>query len=175
MTQPSAPTPMATADTETSSGPAPDEVVEAFFAVAHAFRRTVDRRFRDSPLSMARLKVLDQLSDAPTRMGELSECIDVAPRTMTSTVKGLERDGLVERHPDPADGRATVVTITDRGRTAYERGWAIRRAALSELVAALDSRERAAFLAVLYKLAAADQAEDERATAAGRAAPVATG
>jgi DNA-binding MarR family transcriptional regulator len=135
--------------------PYPDELADAFFAVAHALRRFSDARFRDTKLSMARLKVLRELTEGATRIGELSVCLDVAARTMTSTVNGLERDGLVKRRPDPVDGRATMVAITPRGRRVYQGGWAIRTAAMGELCAVLDGRERAQLMAVLDKLGAA--------------------
>jgi DNA-binding MarR family transcriptional regulator len=38
---------------------------------------------------------------------------------MTTMVRLLERDGLVERRPDPEDGRAALVFLTPRAR-AFE-------------------------------------------------------
>jgi DNA-binding MarR family transcriptional regulator len=38
---------------------------------------------------------------------------------MTELVRRLERDGLVERRPDPSDGRAALVLLTERTR-AFE-------------------------------------------------------
>jgi DNA-binding MarR family transcriptional regulator len=35
---------------------------------------------------------------------------------MTTMVRLAERDGLVERRPDPGDGRATRVQLTKRGQ-----------------------------------------------------------
>ena len=35
---------------------------------------------------------------------------------MTSLIRQMERDRLVERRPDPTDGRATTVVLTRRGR-----------------------------------------------------------
>jgi DNA-binding MarR family transcriptional regulator len=35
---------------------------------------------------------------------------------MTEMIRRLERDGLVERRPDPADGRASLIFLTDRSR-----------------------------------------------------------
>lgn len=35
---------------------------------------------------------------------------------MAHTLKRMERDGLVRRLPDPADGRRTLVTLTDHAR-----------------------------------------------------------
>jgi DNA-binding MarR family transcriptional regulator len=40
------------------------------------------------------------------RMGDLAERSHLSKQAMTEMVRRLERDGLVERHPDRDDGRA---------------------------------------------------------------------
>ena len=50
------------------------------------------------------------------RMGRLAERARLSKQTMTTLVRLCERDGLVERAPDPEDGRATVVSLTARAR-----------------------------------------------------------
>jgi DNA-binding MarR family transcriptional regulator len=51
------------------------------------------------------------------RMGELAARARLSKQTMTTMVRLLERDGLVRRSPDPADGRATRVFLTPRARS----------------------------------------------------------
>ena len=50
------------------------------------------------------------------RMGELARRSGLSKQTMTTMVRLLERDGLVSRAPDPADGRASLVFLTERSR-----------------------------------------------------------
>ncbi len=50
------------------------------------------------------------------RMGQLAERARLSKQTMTTLVRLCERDGLVERAPDPEDGRATVVSLTARAK-----------------------------------------------------------
>jgi DNA-binding MarR family transcriptional regulator len=50
------------------------------------------------------------------RMGELAARARLSKQTMTTMVRLLERDGLVRREPDPADGRAFRVHLTPRAR-----------------------------------------------------------
>jgi DNA-binding MarR family transcriptional regulator len=134
----------------------PDEIADAFFSLSHALRRTVDARCVGVGLSLARLKVLHVLIErGGVRIGELSDLLDVAARTMTSTVDGLARDGLVERQPDPGDGRATLVTITARGRGVYKDGAKLKNALVRDVFEALDSDERTQFLAALTRLSRA--------------------
>jgi DNA-binding MarR family transcriptional regulator len=53
------------------------------------------------------------------RLGELARRARLSKQTMTELVRRLERDGLVERRPDPSDGRAALVYLTQRTR-AFE-------------------------------------------------------
>jgi DNA-binding MarR family transcriptional regulator len=48
------------------------------------------------------------------RMGELAARSRLSKQTMTTIVRLVERDGLVERRPDPHDGRAARVHLTSR-------------------------------------------------------------
>ena len=53
------------------------------------------------------------------RMGELARRARLSKQTMTEMVRRLERDRLVERRPDPSDGRASLIFLTVRSR-AFE-------------------------------------------------------
>jgi MarR family transcriptional regulator, organic hydroperoxide resistance regulator len=50
------------------------------------------------------------------RMGELARRARLAKQTMTTMVRLLERNGLITRKSDPADGRATLILLTERAR-----------------------------------------------------------
>lgn len=50
------------------------------------------------------------------RMGEIARRARLSKQTMTTMVRLCERDGLVERQPDPQDRRATRVSLTARAR-----------------------------------------------------------
>ena len=47
-------------------------------------------------------------------MGEIARRARLSKQTMTTMVRLLERDGLVERRGDPADGRAALIFLTSR-------------------------------------------------------------
>jgi DNA-binding MarR family transcriptional regulator len=79
------------------------------------------------------------------RMGELAARAQLSKQTMTELVRRLERDGLVERHPDPRDGRASLVFLTQRSR-AFEP---VAAAALGELDRLVRSRLEPAQVAAL--------------------------
>ena len=50
------------------------------------------------------------------RTGQLAIRARLSKQTMTQMVARLERDGLVKRRPDPGDGRATLIYLTERAR-----------------------------------------------------------
>jgi DNA-binding MarR family transcriptional regulator len=130
------------------------DVGSQFFALAHSLKRRINAGYRSAGMSMARLQVLHALAESgPTRIGELSEHLDVAARTMTSTVEGLVRDGLVERAPDPNDGRAVLVSMTDRGGEVFAAATEIRNRYFEEIFALLDPADRDGFVILLRKLA----------------------
>ncbi|GHA73673.1 MarR family winged helix-turn-helix transcriptional regulator [Streptomyces termitum] len=55
----------------------------------------------------------------PQRATELSAYIGVGKATMSRQLRALEQLGLVARDPDPADGRASLVRLTDEGRARF--------------------------------------------------------
>jgi DNA-binding MarR family transcriptional regulator len=50
------------------------------------------------------------------RMGALAARARLSKQTMTTVIRLMEKAGLVTRQPDPHDGRAILVRLTDRSR-----------------------------------------------------------
>lgn len=48
--------------------------------------------------------------------GEVSQILHLHPSTLTGILKRLEQRAMVERRPDPADGRRALLHLTARGR-----------------------------------------------------------
>jgi DNA-binding MarR family transcriptional regulator len=79
--------------------------------------------------------VLLELRAAPSgclRMQELGARVVLSRTRVSRLVTELEREGLVVRRPDPADGRATLATITRHGRAAFRRAAPIYLAGIEE-------------------------------------------
>jgi DNA-binding MarR family transcriptional regulator len=63
---------------------------------------------------------------------------------MTKILKRLEEAGLVERTPDPDDGRGTRVTLTARGRSLQDRVFHAFIVATSSLMGPLNASQKRA-------------------------------
>jgi DNA-binding MarR family transcriptional regulator len=64
--------------------------------------------------------VLRYLGEDGARPSELAAKAGVSRQAVTKTLDDLERLGLIEREPDPADGRGVVVRYTPRGLAALQ-------------------------------------------------------
>jgi len=94
--------------------------------------------------SLIAWRVLAELEQGGSaRVSELAQQQRVAQPSMTGLVQRLEGDGRVERHPDPEDGRASLVSITDEGRAALDDYRAAAAARVSPHLAALSDFDRA--------------------------------
>jgi DNA-binding MarR family transcriptional regulator len=110
-------------------------------AAIHLLRRL---RTEDvaSGMSPARLSALSVLVFGGSRtMGELAEAEQVTPPTMTRLVASLAEAGLVERRPDPGDGRVVRVHATAEGQRVLEAGRDRRVAHLAGLLDRLTVEE----------------------------------
>ena len=64
-----------------------------------------------SPLSPRHVAALEQIRGGPLTVGELASRLDLTLPTVSGVLADLDRAGLVERRPDPADRRRTIVQI----------------------------------------------------------------
>jgi DNA-binding MarR family transcriptional regulator len=134
------------------SGPEAKELADTLFGVTRRLRWHVNERMRAAGLSFARLRVLDRLTEGPQRMRDLSNALNVAPRTITGLVDALEDDGLVARSPHATDRRVTVLTITPEGTRQLTTASKVRSEVISELFGALSAHDRAELDRILATL-----------------------
>jgi DNA-binding MarR family transcriptional regulator len=76
------------------------------------------------------------------RIGEIARRARLSKQTMTTMVRLCERDGLVERRPDPDDGRATRVHLTAKAKRFEPRAEDVLADLEREAGALLGRRER---------------------------------
>ncbi len=116
------------------------------------------RRLRaEHKFSLSQGAVLGRLDRQGTMsIGDLAVAERVRPQSMAQTIGEMESDGLIERRPDPADGRRMLVELTAHGRRVLEEdrrnreGWLAR--AIAEQLSPDEQRVLNEALAVLRHL-----------------------
>lgn len=99
---------------------------------------------RTAGASLARLR-----EDGPQRIGVLAATESVSQPTITCVVQRLEREGMVEREPDPLDARAVRISITDAGLEALDARSFLRAEVLDARLQHLDATQRRTLVAAL--------------------------
>ena len=70
----------------------------------------------DDELSLPESSALARLDRiGPATPGALAKVEQISPQSMGATLAALQARGLIERHPDPGDGRRVVLSVTEAG------------------------------------------------------------
>ena len=119
--------------------------------IARALRAGANK----SSLPLSSLSALWVLLDTgePIRLSTLAERENLTVPTMSRIVTGLERDGLVVRTADPADGRASLLAPSETGIELGNGNRSRRVQALEKALAGLDETEREVLARSLHKIA----------------------
>lgn len=72
-----------------------------------------------TPTSVAALATIER--HGPLTPSEIAAIERVKRPTITRTLGCLEREGLIDRAPDPADGRSSLVSVNAAGRERLRR------------------------------------------------------
>lgn len=118
--------------------------------VAELHRRLAEAGYPD--IRPAHSVVFAHLGTEGIRLGELAERAQLTKQLVTYLVDALESSGYVERAPDPRDGRARLVRLTERGRIAAEVGGEIIHQIEREWYQALGASELRDLRALLERL-----------------------
>jgi MarR family transcriptional regulator for hemolysin len=122
---------------------------------ARLFARTIDRRLRGIGVSSGMLPVFFALGGGaalPQKALALAGAIEQP--TMAALLARMERDGLIERRPDPSDGRSRLIALTP---AAMEKALRVREAVAAVNGIALrdlDDEGRASLLGLLKTVTA---------------------
>lgn len=152
---------------DAGAGPS-DEVGAVGTAITDLFRLAGSRRVHQArqgrtgvALSRTGWELLRRVDDqGPIRVSQLTELLDLSLRVTSRAVQRLADQGLVARRADPADGRATRVGVTRRGRAARAKVQAAMRDELDAALAAWPAHDRRRLAELLPRLVA-----DMRSTA----------
>ncbi|MBE1466081.1 MarR family winged helix-turn-helix transcriptional regulator [Kibdelosporangium phytohabitans] len=102
--------------------------------------------------SMLLLGTLNQIG--PSRSNVLAEAVYSDPSTISRQVAGLVKEGLIERRADPADGRASLLAVTDKARVLLETRHHQRSCSLARMLAHWPADDRERFVELLERFVA---------------------
>lgn len=124
--------------------PTAERVATDLAAVVGRLLRRLRSSSADSLLTPSQRSVLARLEDGgPATTATLARAELVRPQSMRLTLGALESQGCVTRAPHPADGRKSVVSVTERGSAVLASVRAAKRGWLADAITGeLDGAER---------------------------------
>jgi len=90
----------------------------------------------------------------PLRLSDLAGTVELDLSTISRQIRDLVASGLITRTPDPADGRAALLSLTEQGVAVLEAVSESRRQVLAEAIAGWTDEERNAMAIGLLRLGA---------------------
>ena len=94
-------------------------LIQELFELQRVMRRVLKETVAERELSVVQMSLLGHLASVPVRRAkDIGAESGLGASVMSRQLSHLEKLGFVERTPDPGDGRAQLVQITERGRTA---------------------------------------------------------
>jgi len=125
--------------------------VALLMRLGEATRRSTDVKPHRA-LDRAAYVILRRLqADGPQNVSALAAALNLDGSTVTRQVTALQKDGLIERHPDPRDGRGTVIEATTLGLRQVEAVRAARRALYGTVLRDYSGDERRQLAATLER------------------------
>ncbi len=135
----------------------------AFFGVG----RVLKRLGGSGPVDGPTLGVLFEIDrHAPVRLGDVAVACGLDASTVSRHVAALEREEHVTREPDPADGRASRLVLTEVGKASLAAAMERRRAVVDAALQEWSDVDRAHLRRLLERLA-----EDMSAVTSGPQPP----
>lgn len=123
--------------------------------IYRSFVKRVDAPLRELGLAVSQLPVLVSLRrEGPLSQVELARLAQVEQPSMAQLLGRMERDGLVERIPDPVDGRSRKVSLTDAAQAVLPDARAVMEEASAVALAGFSPQERAQLLDALLRIEA---------------------
>ncbi len=138
-------------------GLGPVERAQALAALTARFAASYVRATgsRGNVLSYPRVRALEVLAAGPAIMKDLAGALGTTPRNVTAMVDALEHGGLVTRLPHPSDRRATLIQLTELGRTELRQARLVALERVTSLFGGLTLAEQKQYAQTLGQLLSA--------------------
>jgi DNA-binding MarR family transcriptional regulator len=121
--------------------------------VSRLFSSNFERHCAEIGLTLAQCRVLGYLQRSggisQTRLAILT---DSDPMTLGRLLARMESGALVERHPDPCDGRAHCLSLGPKAAPLLDEFWRLSARTRAQALKGLDASDRGQLLALLQRV-----------------------
>lgn len=131
------------------------EAWESLFRAQHEVFEHIAGDFSGTDLAQGEYDVLLTVTRAPgmtARLREVTANMLISQPSVSRLVDRMVARGLIEKCPDPDDGRGALVRATEAGATAFRRIAAVHAASIAELMSPLTHDELVALRDLTAKL-----------------------
>jgi DNA-binding MarR family transcriptional regulator len=126
---------------------------EAVVALLMAAGRRLRTRHPEDQVDPSCFPMAKHLMFHSMRVSDLAAKIELDTSTVSRQIKHLEDKGIVERAADPADGRASLVRLTDEGRAAMQSAFHRRFERIKRVLEPWSERDKETLQELLIRLA----------------------
>ncbi len=123
--------------------------------ISEALMRDGNRSLGKEGITFSQMMTLDALCDSPggpLSQSQLAEALRVSHPTVVGLIGRMEEKGLVETAVSPHDRRMRLVSVTERGRDAWERCVSSRNHADAVMLEGLSDKQAHALSEMLEKV-----------------------
>jgi MarR family transcriptional regulator, lower aerobic nicotinate degradation pathway regulator len=145
----------------TSRVPAHGELtaVDGLAQLAFLVHGILERRAAEYDLSITQTRLLGVLRDRQPTMNELAKLLALDKSSVTGLVDRAESRRLVVRVPSATDGRATLVRLSEEGRSLVTKASERFEAEVSATLGLLSASDRRSLSRLINRLLVAHAAE----------------
>lgn len=122
---------------------------------ARGFARLSEARLKPLGFGVGHLPVLVALQDGQAEsQRDLARFARIEQPSMAQMLARMERDGLIRRIPDPADGRSSQISLTEAARTRLPDACAVLFQGNRDALNGFTDEESTQLVALLTRLIA---------------------
>lgn len=121
--------------------------------VARLLRRNFENEARGHGITLAQWRALAQIAHNDSlSQRAIAELTDADPMTVSGVLDRLEKRGLIERFPDPADSRAKLARLTPQGADLVARAKEVGLRMYEDALAGVSAEEQAMVESILSRM-----------------------
>ena len=127
-------------------------LIDALVRTSFVTMAVLNRVGAEHDLSLTQLRVLAILRDRRVKMSELADYLGLDKSTISGLVDRAEKRGLLQRIPNPIDGRGVDVALSTEGMELADRGASQIARSLSPMTSTLTRAEAHRLTALLERM-----------------------